>query len=362
MTFEFKQKSQDFYVSENLPFQLSGEGEAFFVQISKRNMTTHDIIDHLHKDLGITRMSLGIAGLKDKKAIAKQWISIYDRALNKAGGEKVFLASLAQVCKVVSTWRHHTPMNMSTPITNTFHITFKATKNLGQEEREKAKEIVDGYLQEWYPNLFGSQRFGINGRNSTQGYEIMAGKSKEKFNKSDTIFKLQAYSSMIFNEWVKKRTSQSEAWMTLMEGDLLSRTDAGQVQYGQWNTDNTVTLADLWNRTDFFFTPELWSKKIPYDAKLMSITCPVPGFNTAIASKGTDAGKREQAFLDRHHLEKKTMKVFKEQKVYGLRRSIRVKPTNTKSQYNGDDLLIDFTLPSGSYASIVFDKLTEILE
>jgi len=84
MTFEFKQKSQDFYVSENLPFQLSGDGEAFFVQISKRNMTTHDIIDHLHKDLGITRMSLGIAGLKDKKAIAKQWISIYDRALNKA--------------------------------------------------------------------------------------------------------------------------------------------------------------------------------------------------------------------------------------------------------------------------------------
>jgi len=39
-------------------------------------------------------------------------------------------------------------MNMSTPITNTFHITFKATKNLGQEEKDKAKEIVDGYLQE----------------------------------------------------------------------------------------------------------------------------------------------------------------------------------------------------------------------
>lgn len=94
----------------------------------------------------------------------------------------------------------------------------------------------------------------------------------------------------------------------------------------------------------------------------MSVTSPVPGFNTAIANNKTEAGKREQTFLDRHHLEKKTMKVFKERKVYGLRRPIRVTPTNTKSQYNGDDLLIDFTLPSGSYASIVFDKLTEILE
>jgi len=57
---------------------------------------------------------------------------------------------------------------MSTPINNAFHITFKSTKNLGQKEKQKALEIVQQLLDDGYPNLFGKQRFGINGKNSTQ--------------------------------------------------------------------------------------------------------------------------------------------------------------------------------------------------
>jgi len=48
--------------------------------------------------------------------------------------------------------------------------------------------------------------------------------------------------------------------------------------------------------------------------------------------------------------------------VYGLRRALRVYPTKTKVKYQEDDLLVDFTLPAGSYASIVFDSLGEKLE
>gem|GEM_PF-2526845 len=187
----------------------------------------------------------------------------------------------------------------------------------------------------------------------------MSGKSKEKFNKSDTIFKLQAYASMLFNDMVKKRTKDA---VELMDGDILSRTDAGQIQYGQRNSNKSVTLLNLDNRTDFFFTPTSQGTELEYDPKTMHLTCPVPGFNTALANKNTEAGKREAAFLARHHIQKKNMKVFKERKVFGLRRPIRVKPSNTRSQYNTDDLMIDFTLPSGSYASIVFDKLIEILQ
>lgn len=83
MTFNFKQKSFDFFVHEHLPFKLKGHGDAFYVYIEKRNITTYEVIDHLRKRFGLSRMTIGIAGLKDKKAIARQWISIYDRALKQ---------------------------------------------------------------------------------------------------------------------------------------------------------------------------------------------------------------------------------------------------------------------------------------
>jgi TruD family tRNA pseudouridine synthase len=84
MSFLFKQVSSDFRVFEELPFSLSGNGDAFYVYIEKRNLTTHELLEHIQKKCHISRMSIGIAGLKDKKAIARQWISIYARALKKA--------------------------------------------------------------------------------------------------------------------------------------------------------------------------------------------------------------------------------------------------------------------------------------
>ncbi|NOZ44765.1 MAG: tRNA pseudouridine(13) synthase TruD [bacterium] len=59
--FQFKQKSQDFIVEEELPFVLKGEGDAFFVYFEKQNLNTMDVVDHLCKQLKISRMTLGIA-------------------------------------------------------------------------------------------------------------------------------------------------------------------------------------------------------------------------------------------------------------------------------------------------------------
>lgn len=360
MTFQFKQKSRDFYVSENLPFKLSGKGDAFYVYIQKRNITTYDIIDHLKKELWITRMSLGIAGLKDKKAVAKQWISIYDRALNKAGGERVFVDTLSKVCKIIETKRHHTPLNMSTPITNTFHITFKSTKKLWQEEKQKALHVVQQLLDDGYPNLFGAQRFGINGRNSTQGYEIMTRTSKEKFGKADTVFKLQAYASKVFNEFVAQRAKNN---LDLMDEDILSRTQWAQIHYGIYSvSDDKVSLVDIRSNSEaFFFVPHKTWKKVAYNPHTMIVTGPVPWHNMARPSTSSPAGKRELEFMMKQKLEKGNMNVFSSQRVYGLRRPIWVYPTKSKVWYKADNLLIDFTLPSGSYASIVFDALSREL-
>lgn len=359
MSFAFKQKSQDFYVSESLPFKLSGRGDAFYVYFEKRNKTTHDILEHLQRELWLSRMSIGIAGLKDKKAVAKQWISIYDRALNKAGGERVFTDTLGQVTKIIETGRHEFPLNLSVPIENNFHIKLRSTKNLGQNERKQAIEIVTWLLNNWYSNLFGIQRFGMNGRNKKQGHEILTRTSKETFDKKETIFKLQAYASHVFNDLAKKRNKNKK----LLDGDILCRVDNGVLTYGVYAIeDKTVRICEVrWVNKKYFFTPDGQWKPIPYDAKTMHITWPIPWFNTPIAKKWTAAGNLEASHMEFNKLNGNTMWKFKEFMVYGLRRALRVYPSKTRVKYIWDDLVVDFTLPAGSYASIVFDSLLEKL-
>ena len=73
------------------------------------------------------------------------------------------------------------------------------------------------------------------------------------------------------------------------------------------------------------------------------------------------AGEFEQNYLKRVQFTEKTAVLFKKMKVFGLRRALRVTPTSTNVRYQEEDLLIDFTLPAGSYASIVVDDLMKKL-
>lgn len=168
MPFLFKQKSFDFIVSEQLPFTPSGKGDALYVSIEKQNMTTQQIIRHLRNEFGLTRLTIGIAGLKDKKALARQRITIYDRALSKLGGERVFIDSLKDIVKVLDVTRHEYPIGMSTPISNQFHIRLRAEGTLSQDEKVHALDFTTATLRDGFPNLFGEQRFGIEGRNIDQ--------------------------------------------------------------------------------------------------------------------------------------------------------------------------------------------------
>ncbi|MEI6672554.1 MAG: hypothetical protein WCL02_04320 [bacterium] len=56
--FSFKQKSQDFIVTEELPFTLSNTGEVFFVFFEKRNLNTMDVVHHLCAQGNLSRLSL----------------------------------------------------------------------------------------------------------------------------------------------------------------------------------------------------------------------------------------------------------------------------------------------------------------
>jgi len=364
--FNFKQKSQDFIVEEILPFKLSGKGDAFYVYFEKRNHNTMDIIRHLTMNLDISRMALGIAGLKDKKAITRQWISIYDRALKRSGGEKKFLEVLWQKTKILKTSRHHTPLSLSTPITNVFYIRLRANKTvLSQQEKNEITTRLQSVFLTWFANYFGEQRFGIEWRNWVQGKKILDG-TLTLASKKETLFKIQAYASKLFNNELQKRIK--EQWdIKISDGDILElpfyKPEDKQRYYGYYQEKRKalqVFSRKKGEKVNITY-PTGYHEEIPYDKTKMFPTGVILWYNVLLSHPESAVGKREKEFLQTYHINKKIFKTLEKNKIYGLRRRLRVMPTQVSMKRQKEDLLMSFGLPSGSYASILIDILLKKL-
>lgn len=354
--FSFKQKSQDFIVEEQLPFEPSGKGDALLVYIEKQNKNTMDIINHLCSTLKISRMTIGVAGLKDKRAITRQWISIYQSALKKLGGEKIFVDTLAQVSRILTITHHDKPIGLTTPIQNIFHIRLRAQKKLSQSEKHEAKKLIQNLFSSGFPNYFGEQRFGINGRNRKQGKDFIKWIDTIK-DKKEIVFKLQAFASKMFNDYIDLKLKSTSP---LVEGDIVLLSQSQE--YGIFHqTQKVQYFHDAKWCPDFFYYPQQANKEIDYNAHTMYPTWPVIGYNTLLCNPKTAAGKIEQQFLKQKSLTPETLKIMEQYKVFGLRRQLTVYPSQTKLTYQSEDLLIRFALPSGSYASVLIDIMMQKL-
>ena len=67
---------EDFYVEEIPEIIPTGEGPNVWVWIEKVGRTTLDVVLDIARDLHIDRKRMGFAGMKDKKALTRQWICI----------------------------------------------------------------------------------------------------------------------------------------------------------------------------------------------------------------------------------------------------------------------------------------------
>lgn len=76
-----------------------------------------------------------------------------------------------------------------------------------------------------------------------------------------------------------------------------------------------------------------------------------------LASKESAAGKKEQGLLEKNSISENTIKRCKTYKIFGIRRPLRVFPQKVNIHMQDDNILLNFTLPSGSYASILIEQL-----
>ena len=196
---------------EEIPsYNPSGIGDHLFAFIQKSGVSTNELLQEL-KTHGIPSDQVGIAGMKDKYSISKQWISIpkiYENTLNSLNqNEKI---------DIIKTSYHTNKLGVGHLIGNNFSIRVRNPKKDWKPLTESTIEVLK---KSGMPNYFVPQRFGKSKNNAEIGLEILRGHGP-KLNKQLSRLFIDSLQSFLFNKNLAHRINSDmfENVVGLLEG------------------------------------------------------------------------------------------------------------------------------------------------
>lgn len=146
----------DFIVREVPDVQIGDKGDYLIVRVEKANWETHHLLRDMARQLGISDERIGIAGIKDKRAITAQLMSIRGIAADDLG--KIALPGVT----VVALGRSHKSIAPGALKGNDFDITIRCICLEPAEIERRIAAVSDEIAAAGgVPNFFGYQRFGI---------------------------------------------------------------------------------------------------------------------------------------------------------------------------------------------------------
>jgi len=317
---------EDFFVDEEPAYQPSGAGEHVFVKIEKRGLTTPQAVERIAKALNVKVRDIGVAGMKDRHAVTRQWLSLPPPTLPDVV-RTLALDDIA-ICEVV---RHPHKLRTGHVRANRFQLRIRGCVD-GAVERAKA--ILDRLaLPPGAPNWYGEQRFGRDGDNAARGRAIVMGEGFPRDRKLARLL-VSALQSELFNTWLVARVADG-LYAQVIAGDILHKTGGGLFTCEQPEVDQPRLLAGE-----------------------VTITGPMFGDRMRRPPDGTPAAEREDAILAAAGLARDsfaTVSAIAE----GTRRDATItvgEPSVTAIEPPGS-VEIAFTLPGGAYATVVMREL-----
>jgi tRNA pseudouridine13 synthase len=150
-----RQEIEDFRVEELTNRVESTNGKYLIVELTKKNWDIHHLVRDLARILRISQKRFGWAGTKDKRALTKQKISIWD-----VSEEDVARVRLKDV-ELKPIGRSNKKISLGDLWGNRFKIIVRNSELSKGETLVRAKAITHE-LEKGAPNFFGVQRFGEN--------------------------------------------------------------------------------------------------------------------------------------------------------------------------------------------------------
>jgi len=345
----FTKNSTDFVVNEIPLYEFSGEGEHLILHVRKKDLTTWQMVDRLSQYCGAKVRDFGYAGLKDKDGMTTQYISIH-----KNFEQKLEDFTDNQI-KIISKTYHNNKIKIGHLKGNRFFIRLKRVNKV---DGQKLGNALKKMKKEGFPNFFGYQRFGREGNNYVFGREILEGKRKER-NKKMRNFFISAYQSFLFNQWLSSRLEIGHILESFNDEQASSALGFSKEMIKQLKIQKKffkMFKGDINHHYPAgkpFICEDLDTEVKRFEEEDITITGWLPGGRSM---RSEDFAKELEA------------KVYDDaeqflSKMDGTRRFAWAFLKDVEYEYKEDDNWFEmhFSLPKGSYATVVLEELTHKL-
>ncbi|MDB6088441.1 MAG: tRNA pseudouridine synthase [Gammaproteobacteria bacterium] len=237
---------EDFVVEEDLGFGPSGAGQHVLLKVRKRNANTQWVVRELAKICGCHPRDIGYAGLKDRRAIAIQWLTVPQSRLTL----DVWRTVREPDFEVLEADAHSRKLPRGALAGNRFMVRIR---NVEVEDVALAARIAE-ISRRGVPNYFGPQRFGRDGANLARIADgLRALRPQERG------FVLSAARSLVFNAILAER-ARDGSWERLEVGDIANLDGRGSI-FPVETLDQT--LSERCEQLDLHPTGPMWGKGAP---------------------------------------------------------------------------------------------------
>ncbi|TWT57411.1 tRNA pseudouridine synthase D [Thalassoglobus neptunius] len=318
-----KTAPSDFRVDEIPLYLPSGEGTHLYLKIEKTGVSSEQLLMHLAKVLEVARREIGVAGLKDRQAVTRQWVSVPENC------ESRIPQIDTDAIRVLQVSRHGNKLKTGHLVGNRFEI---VVRDVASDALARAQQIRDMLLQSGVPNFFGTQRFGIDSETLETGEKLLRGTLSPQSippqrRKFLVRLALSSVQSALFNLVLSERL-RNGCVHQVRKGDVLQVVRSG----GPFISDDPETDQQRFDQREVVTTGPLFGPKMKQPVEL--------------------PGREEAEILERSQFTPEHFKQFKKL-TPGARRPLIIWLEELEVDPFDGGLRFRFDLPSGVYATMV---------
>ncbi len=317
-----KAQPEDFEVEEIPAYPPSGSGEFLYLWVEKRAMGAEYFVRQVARRLGLPPTEVGTAGLKDRHAVTRQMVSVpatVEARLPHLEGEGI---------RVLKVERHSNKLKMGHLHGNRFRILIRDPL---AEAAEHLPALLERLRATGQPNFYGSQRFGREGETVLLGLALMRGERTVRPNPFLRKLALSAVQSALFNYYLTRRIEDG-LLRQVLPGDVMAR----------WPFGGMFVAHDLSTEQQRFEAREIVSAGPIYGRKHF------PAEGEALA--------REERVLQEAGVVPTVFNAFGKL-MQGTRRHNLIYLDDLSAEVEPEGVRFTFTLPSGSYATVVLREI-----
>lgn len=316
---------EDFQVKE-LPLYLPcGEGEHLYLTITKRGLSTPDLVKRLSSVLGIKAQAIGVAGLKDARAVTTQMVSLLGVDVARVDRIKID----EQILAVEVLGRHRNRLRTGHHAGNKFRL---VVREIALHAAETVPLVLADLARRGVPNYFGPQRQGKKGENYQIGAALLNDRGRrDRMSRSQRMWYVNAYQSYLFNRLLAKRIDRIDR---MLVGDWAMKMANGAC----FPVEDAEIEQPRADRFEISPTGILFGSRVSWATG--------------------EPGEMEQTVVtEADTTQEQLVQAAKACGFRGERRSFRVPLADLDWSVDGSVLTLIFSLPPGAYATSLLREL-----